>query len=120
MKKFNIFTWEKGKFGLINSPKNVVIININLNNPKGEFNVNDIIVFFVKLKLDYTLFDLSYTSVDYVGFVSNDDYDVSFFFVEPVNTIYMSIVCNSSEAKQKLDKLIEDMKNVEEGKFLEE
>jgi|SRR3989344_3747173 len=118
MEKFRIDIWEKEKLSYIKSKKIVVLINIDLNNPKGEFHVNDISEFFIRLDLDCTLFDHSYTSVDYVGFVSNNNYDVSFFFVEPANTIYMSVVCNNKKAKRKLDKLISDMKKVEQDQFL--
>ena len=99
--------------------RTVCLVYWNLTNITDEFDVSDIITFVSRLELEAKPFDSSYRGADYAKFASNDSYDLSCFFADKANELFLSIVCNNPSAKNKLAVLIKDLENLEQGNILQ-
>ena len=111
-KKYTVIKWEKEKnIGLFDTKKDVVLIEWTNRKKNNLFGQNHIDNFIMKLGFDPKIYDESWV-VDALGFSSNKDFDLTFFFVEKDNSIRMSIVSKNKEARKKLDMALKYIGNI--------
>jgi hypothetical protein len=99
--------------------KIVVLLELELANKKEIFSIDDMIGFASQLGLDISLFDDIYNGCNISFFVSNANFDLSLFYVDLTNTISMSIICKLPSSLNKLRSLLNKMKMLKEGEYLE-
>ncbi|MBI5388824.1 hypothetical protein HZB01_00415 [Candidatus Woesearchaeota archaeon] len=115
---------KKYKLDIVNSKTNedhqmvVVNINIYLNKKEELFDHGEIMYLVAKLGLKDEYFDYIYDGTDIREFSSNTNFDFCLYFLDKCKTIFLFIITKNENAKKQLDKLLEDLKNIEEGDFL--
>ncbi len=105
-KKYTIIKWEKNSSKFFDTEKDVVIVEIRNKNRNKIFDQNDIDKFMRGIGIDHGIYDNPYSGVDGIGFSSNKNYDLTFFYIDKDNSIRMSIVSKNKEARIVLDKAI--------------
>ncbi|HEY4360281.1 MAG TPA: hypothetical protein VGN17_04910 [Bryobacteraceae bacterium] len=116
MKKFELMTIEHpAKRGSSASDKTAVLVYWTLANQADEFDAFDIMTFAWSLGLDTTQFDSTYRGADYAKFATNEKYDLSLFFADKANEVFLSVICHSKEAKKQLDGALHNLQQVKEG-----
>jgi hypothetical protein len=109
MKKYIVFI-ENGGGPLKNE---VILAHIALNGKTNEFSRSDIINLFEQFGINSTPFDLIYVDANAHDFISSADYDISFVFCEKANIIFLTIVCKSKNAKQRMLKQLDKFSKIE-------
>jgi hypothetical protein len=96
----------------------VALVNLWLLKKDSHFDQNDIDFFLERLDINPDKFDHAWGAYDIIEFASGKSFDLSLFFSELTNVIDMSITCKNDKANQVLEKLLIDVKELEEGKFI--
>ena len=110
-KRYILVKWEKTS-NLIDSSKEVVLVEWRTSKEKSLIEPNDVMDMVIKLGLDAGVYDQPYVGVDSCGFSSNKDFDLSLFFIVKENSIRISIIVKNKKARNKLDKALKCIGNL--------
>jgi len=126
-KKFNLHIFQNepepsvarlGGRSLVSSQKPVFLVRWCLTDKDDEFDRNDIIAFVLRLGLTEELFDHLYRGVNYSIHSANKDYELSLFYSDIANEIFISIICNNSAAKEKVAALLKEVEELDHDDLL--
>lgn len=109
-KKFELIIWD------FNENQTIMLQLIPVH--KKLFELDDIGAFIHRLKLDDREFDNVYSGYDIAQYVTNEHYNLSFFYVEDANQIFISITWKNDKSKKLLFNLIEEVKELNDDQML--
>lgn len=79
---------------------------------------DDIMSFIYDLGLRNHDFDHVYSGYDIREFVSNENFDLSLFYIDPTPTVSIYILCKNNKSQKKLEELLKKIKNLNELEWL--
>ena len=118
MLKYSVHVTDPSDF-VSNNKEDVLLVDITPIGKDSFFSMDDILGMISQLGLNEMSFDEGYTGYDILRFVSNNDYALSFFFVDAANTIYMSVVFKNAKSKKIFHKVLDIVKNLKVGERIQ-